>query len=268
MAALAGRLTDRDRRLCRLLWKYRVLTSHQLTQLTFQHLDTAEDRLRTLTRLEVLDRFRPRRDTGSAPYHYVLGPLGAATLAAEQDLTVADLGYRRATTLAIAHHPHLPELVAVNGFFCALAGHARHYPDTELGLWVSQRDCQATWGQVVRPHGFGRWRDHDTVLAFFLECHPQDRPFKTLIASLAGYDILADAIPGLATTVLVWLTTPEREAKVHRAIPPRPYLVATATPHYGVDPADAIWLPLGSSGPRQRLADLAHHHRRPASERP
>jgi hypothetical protein len=87
VADLAGRLTDRDRQLCRLLLEHRVLTSHQLTQLAFNHLDTAEDRLRTLTSLGVLDRFRPRRDTGSAPYHYVLGPLGAATLAAEQGVT-------------------------------------------------------------------------------------------------------------------------------------------------------------------------------------
>jgi hypothetical protein len=105
LAALAGRLTNRDRRLCRLLWEHRVLTSHQLTQLAFRHLDTAEDRLRTLTQLQVLDRFRPRRDTASAPYHYVLGPLGAAVLAAERGSTVTDLGYRRATMLAIAHHP-------------------------------------------------------------------------------------------------------------------------------------------------------------------
>jgi Replication-relaxation len=152
-AALAGRLTDRDRHLCRLLLEHRVLTSHQLTQLAFDHLDTAEDRLRTLTHLQVLDRFRPRRDTGSAPYHHVLGPLGAAVLAAEHGETVTQLGYRRSTALAIAHHLRLPELVAVNGFLCALTGHARHHSDTELALWMSQRDCQAKWGRVVQVHG-------------------------------------------------------------------------------------------------------------------
>jgi hypothetical protein len=166
VAALAGRLTDRDRRLCRLLWEHRVLTSHQLTQLAFGHLDTAEDRLRTLTHLGVLDRFRPRRDTGSAPYHYVLGPLGAAVLAAERGVTVTELGYRRSTTLAIAHHPHLAETLAINGLFCALVAHARHHPHTELALWMSQRDCQAKWGRIVQVHGFGHWRDHHTVLDF------------------------------------------------------------------------------------------------------
>jgi hypothetical protein len=259
VAALAGRLTDRDRRLCRLLWEHRVFTSHQLTQLAFQHLDTAEDRLRTLTGLGVLDRFRPRRDTGSAPYHYVLGPLGAAILAAEQAITVTDLSYRRATALAIAHHPRLPEIMAVNGFFCALAGHARRHPDSELALWLSQRACQAKWGRIVQPHGFGRWRDHGTALAFFLEHHRHEKPFQHVIAALAGYDTLAEAIPERATNLLLWLTTTQQEAELHRTVPPRANLVATATPRQGGDPAEAIWLPLGDTGPRRRLADLACH---------
>jgi hypothetical protein len=229
VAQLAGRLTHRDRHLCRLLLEHRVLTSHQLTQLAFGHLDTAEDRLRTLTHLGVLDRFRPRRETGSAPYHYVLGPLGAATLAAEQHVTVAELGYRRATALAVAHYQQLPEIVAVNGFFTALTAFARHHPGTELARWLSQRQCHDLWGRLVRPHGFGRWRDHDTVLEFFLE-HRHEERFSELIAALAGYDALAQATPQLATNLLVLLPTTRRETELHRVVPARDYLLATATP--------------------------------------
>lgn len=266
-AGLAGRLTERDRQLCRLLAEHRVFTSHQLTQLAFNHLDTAEDRLRTLTALGVLDRFRPRRDTGSAPYHYVLGPIGAAMLAAEQGVTVANLGYRRATALAVAHSRRLPDILRVNGFFTALAGYARHHPDTELTLWWPQHRCQATWGRLIQPHGFGHWREHDTVLGFFLECHSHQQPISHLIAALAGYDDLADATPQRATNLLVWITTTEREAELHHAVPPRSYLVATATPRDDSSPADTVWLPLGTTGPRRRLADLAHPHRR-ALKRP
>jgi hypothetical protein len=266
VADLAGRLTDRDRQLCRLLLEHRVLTSHQLTQLAFNHLDTAEDRLRTLTGLGVLDRFRPRRDTGSSPYHYVLGPLGAATVAAERGVTAAELGYRRATALAVAHSRLLPEIVAVNGFFAALAGHARHHPNTELARWLSQRRCHDLWGRLVQPHGFGRWRDHDSVLEFFLEYRSEER-FSDLIAALAGYDALAQATPQLATNLLVWLTSTNREAELHRTVPPRDYLLVTASPQPGSNPADAIWLPLGGTGPRQRLSDLGHPRRR-ASDQP
>jgi Replication-relaxation len=260
LADLAARLTPRDRQLCRLLAEHRVLTSHQLTDLAFGHLDTAEDRLRTLTTLGVLDRFRPRRDTGSAPYHYVLGPLGAAALAAEQGVSVAELGYRRAATLTIAHHRRLPELVRGNGFFAALAGYAGHHADAELVVWWSPRRCQATWGALVQPQGFGRWRERGAVLDFFLECDSAADTPGRLTAALAGYDELARATPQLATITLVWTTTTAREAEVRNALRPRGCLVASATEQGGRNPAEAVWLPLGSSGPRQRLADLASPH--------
>jgi hypothetical protein len=260
LAELAARLTERDRQLCRLLADHRVLTSHQLTDLAFNQLDTAEDRLRTLAALGVLDRFRPRRDTGSAPYHYVLGPLGAAVLAAERDIGVAELGYRRATSLAIAHHRRLPQLLRGNGFFTALAGYARRHAAAELVLWWSARRCQATWGALVQPQGFGRWRERSAVLDFFLECDSATDAPGHLTAALASYDELARATPQLATVTLVWMTSAEREDEFRRAVHPRDCLVATATDQRGHNPADAIWLPLGAVGPRRRLADLAHPH--------
>jgi len=261
VADLAGRLTPRDRQLCRLLAEHRVLTSHQLAELAFNHLDTAEDRLRTLATIGVLDRFRPRRDTGSAPSHYVLGPLGAAVLAAEQGIGVADLGYRRAATLAIAHHRRLPELIRGNGFFAALAGYARRHPDADLALWWSQRRCQATWGALIQPHGFGRWKQRGAVLDFFLECESAGDAPSRLIAALAGYEELAGANPRLATVTLLWITTPEREAEARCTLHPSGCLVATATPAGGHNPAEAVWLPLGSTTTTRRcLADLAHPH--------
>jgi hypothetical protein len=260
LADLAARLTPRDRQLCRLLAEHRVLTSHQLTDLAFGHLDTAEDRLRTLTSLEVLDRFRPRRDTGSAPYHYVLGPFGAAVLAAEQGIGVADLGYRRAATLAIAHYRRLPELVRANGFFTALAGYARRHAEAELVLWWSPRRCQATWGALIQPQGFGRWQQRGAVLDFFLECDREHEPINRLTGAVGGYDELARATPQLATVALLWIAAPEREAEAHRTLHPHSCRIATASPAGGRNPAEAVWLPHGTTQPRQRLADLAHPH--------
>ena len=92
LAVLARRLTDRDRRLCRLVWEHRVLTTEHLTSLCFPSRHAATHRLLALTRLGVLDRFRPFRATGSAPLHYVLAEVGAHMLAAEQGKTLAELG--------------------------------------------------------------------------------------------------------------------------------------------------------------------------------
>jgi len=74
LAGLAGRVTDRDRALCRLLHEHRVLTTPHLTDLAFPSRNAAEHRLAVLHQLGVVDRFRPRHTPGSAPYHYVLGP--------------------------------------------------------------------------------------------------------------------------------------------------------------------------------------------------
>jgi hypothetical protein len=62
------------------------------------------------------------------------------------------------TLLPTRHHPghHSqppPDLLAVNGFFAALAGYARHRPDTELALWWPQQRCRATWGRLIQPQG-------------------------------------------------------------------------------------------------------------------
>ena len=83
---LAGRLTSQDRYLIRVVHALRVLTTHQVAQLAFGARDTAADRLRLLTGSEVVDRFRPLLPppAGTAPYRYVLGPVGAAALQAEQ----------------------------------------------------------------------------------------------------------------------------------------------------------------------------------------
>lgn len=79
----AARLTERDRYLVRTVAEHRVLTTDQLAALAFDNIITARHRLDALARLSALNRFRPHRPTGSAPWHYLLGPVGAALLGAE-----------------------------------------------------------------------------------------------------------------------------------------------------------------------------------------
>jgi protein involved in plasmid replication-relaxation len=58
-------------------------------------------------------------------------------------------------------------------------------------LWWSQRRCQATWGALVQPHGFGRWQKRGAVLDFFLECDSAADARGRIATALAGYDELA-----------------------------------------------------------------------------
>jgi Replication-relaxation len=255
LAAVAGRLTDRDRRLCQLLHEHRVLTTHHLTQLAFPSANAAEHRLTILYRLQLVDRFRPHHHPGSAPYHYVLGPLGAAVLAAHDNGDPAQLGYRRDRTLALAHSQRLAHLVGVNGFFCALAQDARQHRDVGLERWWSEQRCAAHWGGLVRPDGYGRWREHQLRVEFFLEYDRGTQAPHRLAGKLGGYLDLTQA-SGIATPLLVWLPTPAREATIRQALAGTSLPVATATPTPDHSPAGRLWLPLQSSGPRWRLIDL------------
>jgi hypothetical protein len=263
LASLAGRLTDRDRSILRLVHEHRVFTTHQLTEVFFGSLDRAEHRLKQLTDAHVLARFRlhTHHGEGSAPYHYVLGPAGARVLAAEQDTDVRRLGHRRDRALEIAHSQHLGHLVGVNGFFTALAADARQR-GARLAVWWSERRCRDRWGQIVRPDGYGRWREHDTEVDFFLEYDRGTEPLGRLATKLAGYQDLAAATE-IATPVLFWLSTAGREATVRQVLAgaagwsPARFLVVTASPALGHSPAGAVWLPLGYTRPRRRLIDLA-----------
>jgi len=93
LTILAARLTDRDRRILRLVHQHRCFTTHQLAAIFFDSADRAEHRLRQLTQERALERFRPLLDygEGSAPFYYVLGPAGAAVLAGEKATDVRHL---------------------------------------------------------------------------------------------------------------------------------------------------------------------------------
>jgi hypothetical protein len=255
LAAVAGRLTDRDRRLCQLLWEHRVLTTAQLTQLAFPSANAAEHRLAILHRLGLVDRFRPRHTPGSAPYHYVLGPLGATVLAAHANGDPAQLGYRRDHTLALAHSQRLAHLLGVNSFFCALAHTARDQPDAELARWWSEQRCARHWGRLVRPDGYGRWREQHRRIDFFLEYDRGTEAPPRIAGKLTGYQQLA-AASGIRTPLLLWLPTSTREATIRHALAGTTLAVATATPDPDHSPAGPLWLPLGADGPRRRLIDL------------
>jgi hypothetical protein len=266
LATLAGRLTDRDRAILRMVFEHRVFTSHQLGEAFFGSHDRAEHRLRELAGAEVLARFRPycRHGEGSAPYHYVLGPMGAAVLAAEQGTDVRRLGYRPDKALEIAHSQRLAHSVGVNGFFTALqaAARQRSAAAASLAAWWSERQCRDRWEPIVRPDGYGRWREHEVEVDFFLEYDRGTEPLDRLAAKLTGYQRLA-AVTQIPTPLLFWLPSSGREATVRHAFASEsrwaamPFLVATASPTLGRGPAEQAWLPLGDIWPRRRLIELA-----------
>jgi len=277
-AALAARLTARDRWLLRMLCEHRVLTTGQITQLAFGTTRAATARLAVLYQHRAVDRFRPLAPAGSSPLHFILDEAGAMLLAAEDGITPHELGYRRDRSMAIALSPRLAHDTGANGVFTALAAAARASDgQAALECWWGERRCAAAWGESARPDGYGRWSEQapgqpPAVADFFLEYDTGTEPLRRVIAKLAGYAALA-ARTGITTPVLFWLRSPSREAALHARLagPPPPGVpgaasaaqipgVPVATAARGTvpgGPAGAAWLPAASPGPRLRLARLA-----------
>lgn len=273
IAALARRLTARDRRVLDLLYEHKVLTTAQITQVAFETDRYTRRRLAVLYSHRAVDRFRPFTPRGgSAPWHYVLDEAGALIVAQARGTTVDGLRFHRAHVMDIALSPTLAHTVGVNGFFTALAAAARRDLAAELTVWWSERQCRRAWPEGIRPDGYGRWRvttqGTTRETDFFLE---YDRGTETLARLAAKLDSYADlaARTGYRTPVLFCLPSPGREKALHPLIASAPVPVATThsaltgTPRPGSAPAAAggagtagpVWLPAGAAR-RMRLTDL------------
>lgn len=252
----APRLTNRDRYLAVMLYEHRVLTTQQVTHLAFGNHYTALHRLALLYRHRVIDRFRPHRSTGSAPYHWLLDELGALIVANEYGIDRSQLPWRRDAALAVEARQRLAHLVGVNDIFCRLHAAARDHDDRELRLWWSARRCAAEWGDVVRPDGYGVWVAAGRELPFLVEYDRGTERLARLVTKAAQYAELAPTL-----TPEPWLlfafTSPGREANARRALAGSAVQIATAVIGSDTDPAGPIWQPLTAAGHRQPLVRLA-----------
>jgi hypothetical protein len=260
LAVLAAHLTARDQWLLAMVHEHKVLTSAQIHSLAFGGARTMRKRLVLLTvQLRVLDRFRPLVPLGTAPEHYVLGPAGAAWLAAAQGVNLKAFGYHRHRAHQIAASRQLAHTVGTNAFFTALAaGHRTDPVSGQLAAWWSEKRCLRLWSDLARPDGYGHYTlaapgtDPATATArhvrFFLEYDTGTEALTRLLAKLPGYARLA-AATGRAGLVLFYLPSATREENLHAlfARERAPVPVATTSP-------DALTVarsgPAGPSGAR------------------
>jgi predicted transcriptional regulator len=269
-----SQLTDRDLVLLDWLAEHGVLTSFQIAQALFPSLDYAQERLRKLVTLRLVERFRSNRyGGGSFPYHYVLAQLGLEVISAQRDepLQRGDRDRARRRRWHLTNRANLPHLVGVNGFFTGLAGHSRTHPGSELARWWSERQCrqmgafasedadvaERLYTPTSRPDGHGIWIEHGSQAAFFLEYDTgTERPLSRLVDKVDGYFELA-RVMGKVWPVLFWLPSSDREHRLHLELTSAGvrYPVATAV-HEAGDPAEAVWWLHRRRGERLRLAEL------------
>ena len=254
-----SRITPRDRQILDLLDQHGTFTTEQITALTFGSVDRARNRLNTLRARDVLDRFRHYHHPGSQSWRWVLGPVGAAILAASHGQPLPRPGAVREAGARLATSPTLAHRLAVNGWFVALLAHARTRDDVRLSQWWNEARCREAAGNLVRPDGHGVWHAGGRVVPFWLEMDLGTEPVARVTGKLTGYAHLAGTRHGYP--VLFWLPSAAREANVGAALsrtgPPAGVLVATGSADTTDrdDPAGAVWRIPGHPG-RVRLADL------------
>lgn len=146
-------MTPRDRNICIDLRRHHVLTVHQLTELHFPTARKARERLLELTQRGVLLRFRPQRNSGSAPYHYVLGELGAHIVAGHFGLDVRRvIAGLEEEDWPLAHSAKLPHLLDTHDFFIALIKGCREAPGYRLTVGGRRAAANANGATTATTH--------------------------------------------------------------------------------------------------------------------
>lgn len=223
---LARHLTDRDHRILSLLHTHRVLTTPQIAQVAFTSHSRAVQRMRILTGLGLVARFRPRRDRGSAPWHYVLDTIGAHVLAANDGSDIERSRVRRDRQLAVAQSTHLEHRVGANGFFTALIAAARTDGHAELGEWLNATDTAGwvdahcgEWGVgLPHPDGYGHWSKDSRSMEFFLEWDTGTETHRQLTRKMERYVAFTENAVRAVPWVLFVFPTPRRETNARGAL--------------------------------------------------
>ncbi|MEU8001542.1 replication-relaxation family protein [Catellatospora sp. NPDC049111] len=258
---LSGRLNARDYTIAHLLDEHTALTTPQLAAVLFGSPITCQHRLNSLRKLQFVDRFIRNQPTRPRPMCWVAGPLAAryVALSREENPPTPKAVQQRAERIMAS--PKLDHLLGVNGFFVALAAHARTHPAARLARWWSERSSSAAYGRRVRPDGHGVWTEGTASVGFFVEYDTGTEPIGRLLDKLPAYRQLRDD-GGPDYPVLFVLHSPVREQHLHQRLSAglgTTVTVATTSPQAGSDPAAAVWQVVGD-GRRRRLADLPGSH--------
>jgi Replication-relaxation len=262
VAALASRLTERDRLVALACYEHRVLTTEQLRRLHFGSSRRARWRLERLYQLRVLDRFRPPRERGqgSAPFHWLLDEAGAHVVAEALGVERSELRWRHQAAVAIASSSKLSHQLEVNEFFTRLAEDASQ-TGGRLAAWWGERRCLAALGGQAAPDGYGRLElPGQRPVSFLLEVdRATERPAERLRQKARRY---ARALPRSplaeeAPLILLAVPTPARRDHLAQALAKISAPIRTVVWTPPRSPLDALSEALAASplAPSPTLAD-------------
>ncbi|MEV6927392.1 replication-relaxation family protein [Dactylosporangium sp. NPDC051485] len=277
LTRLRNHINDRDLLILSWLYDHHALTSAQIAHALFPSLDYAQRRLRLLTELQAISRFRPNKlDGGSYPYHYLLDQLGFVYILGERDEGLPRRDEARRRKQSVMTRPDLRHLLGGNQFFIDLAGQARTTPGAALETWRpaaafhtpinllrpgDSMAMAATKGvRLPRPDGAGVWRQDGRAVPFWVEYDTGTERLEVLAEKVFKYATLARAAVW-AWPALFLLPSQRREDNLHHEMatylrPPNALWFTANTEHLtasGLGPAGRVWR---AGGPLRPLGVL------------
>jgi Replication-relaxation len=174
------------------VYEHKVLLTKHLKAMFFGSLRRAQDRLRHLAQLGLIDTWYPPqpRGAGKAPGHHTLTESGAHVVASLLGVARSELRYVVRDRHDRAQDARLAHRIGVNEFFCALIEVCRANDRHGLAKWVPERNVKTADGWI-RPDGYGIFVHAGGVIDFYLEYDRGTETTRQLANKLAGYIGLA-----------------------------------------------------------------------------
>jgi hypothetical protein len=270
--SLMTRLTERDMAIISDVYDHQTLTTPQIARLHFPDADArrARRRLLVLFRYGVLDRFRRHTARGRLPDHWILAATGAELLAHHREVLVSDLGFDQDQAVRLGYSMQLGHVLGLAESFVRFAEVGRSTGNP--ARWYGERDCARRWGAHVRPDGYVRWEQEESVLHAFFEYDTGSESLAKVRRKMIGYANLARH-SGVPSVVLFAVHSEQRakhlEPKLAKDVSDSVGAYLATHARLAVQGPDrAVWRPVGCPDARDllRLVDIAHRHPVPAQD--
>jgi hypothetical protein len=215
----AARLNARERAILIAIYEHKVLLTAHLKAMFFGSLRRAQDRLRHLDDLGLIETWYPPqpRGAGRAPGHHTLTAGGAEVIGALLGVARSELRWIERDTQNRANDAYLAHRIGVNAFFCALIDVGRAIDGHGLYEWVPERTVKTASGWI-RPDSYGVFLHPEGACDFYFEYDWGTETTRQLANKLAGYIGVSKDWTGVGTegfpNILILVPNHRREKTV------------------------------------------------------
>ena len=185
---LLRELDGRERAILLAIYEHKVLLTDHVKAMFFTSLRRAQDRLRCLATLGLIETWYPHqpRGAGKAPGHHTLTESGAQVGASLLGIARSELRWVERDAEDRENYAYLAHRLGINTFFCTLIEAGRQYDGHGLHKWVPERTVRTPDGWI-RPDSYGVYLHPQGACDFYFEYDRGTETTRQLANKLAGY---------------------------------------------------------------------------------